>query len=92
MRHSTLSSMLAAVIICAAPLMVAAAKVGQAAPDFTAKTSTATKPCWIAPESNSLPAGSTSAAPSTASAGAVTLSTGTAGVELKRSRVTSGRA
>jgi MinD superfamily P-loop ATPase len=40
MRHSTLSSMLAAVIICAAPLMVAAAKVGQAAPDFTATTST----------------------------------------------------
>jgi len=40
MRHSTLSSMLAAAMICAAPLIVAAAKVGQAAPDFTAKTST----------------------------------------------------
>ena len=40
MRHSPLSSMLAAVTICAAPLIVVSAKVGQAAPDFTAKTST----------------------------------------------------
>ena len=39
MRRSTLYLMLVAVVICAAPLLVAAAKVGQAAPDFTATAS-----------------------------------------------------
>src|ERR1700726_769971 len=39
MKRSTLFSMLVAVVICTAPLLVAAAKVGQAAPDFTATAS-----------------------------------------------------
>src|ERR1700726_2863930 len=39
MKRSTLFSMLVAVVIWTAPLLVAAAKVGQAAPDFTATAS-----------------------------------------------------
>jgi hypothetical protein len=39
MKRSTVYSMLVAVVICAAPLLLAAAKVGQAAPDFTAAAS-----------------------------------------------------
>jgi len=40
MKRSTVYSMLVAVVICAAPLLLAAPKVGQAAPDFTAAAST----------------------------------------------------
>jgi hypothetical protein len=39
MKRSTLYSMLVAVVISTAPMLVAAAKVGQAAPDFTATAS-----------------------------------------------------
>jgi hypothetical protein len=39
MKRSTVYSMLVAVVICAAPLLLAAAKVGQAAPHFTAAAS-----------------------------------------------------
>ena len=39
MKRSTVYSMLVAVAICATPLLLAAAKVGQAAPDFTAAAS-----------------------------------------------------
>jgi hypothetical protein len=39
MKRSTLYSMLVAVVICTAPLLVAAAKVGETAPDFTATAS-----------------------------------------------------
>jgi peroxiredoxin len=43
MRRLTLYPMLLTVLICAAPLLVAAAKVGQAAPDFTATASNGKK-------------------------------------------------
>jgi alkyl hydroperoxide reductase subunit AhpC len=39
MKRSTLYAILVAIVICAAPLLIAAAKVGQPAPDFTATAS-----------------------------------------------------
>jgi len=36
MKRSTLFTMLVALLLCAAPLLISAAKVGEAAPDFTA--------------------------------------------------------
>jgi len=41
MKRSTPYPMLVALVICATPLLISAAKVGQAAPDFTATTSNA---------------------------------------------------
>ena len=43
MKRSTLYSMLVAVVMCTAPMLVAAAKVGQAAPDFRATASNGKK-------------------------------------------------
>ncbi len=40
MKRSTLYRMLVVVVLCAAPLLIAAAKVGDAAPEFTATAST----------------------------------------------------
>ena len=40
MKRSTLYRMIVVVILCAVPLLIAAAKVGDAAPDFSATTST----------------------------------------------------
>ena len=42
MKRSTVYPMLVALAICAAPLLISAAKVGQAAPDFTAAASNGT--------------------------------------------------
>jgi peroxiredoxin len=39
MKRSTLYAMLVAVVMCAAPLLISAAKVGETAPDFTATAS-----------------------------------------------------
>ena len=39
MKRSTLYAMLVAVVICAVPLLISAAKVGETAPDFTATAS-----------------------------------------------------
>jgi hypothetical protein len=39
MNRSTLSPMLVALVLCTAPLLISAAKVGEAAPEFTAKAS-----------------------------------------------------
>ncbi len=39
MKRSTLYPMLVAVVLCAAPLLISAAKVGETAPDFTATAS-----------------------------------------------------
>src|SRR5208283_5883621 len=39
MKRSTLFTTLVAVLLCAAPLLLSAAKVGEAAPDFTATAS-----------------------------------------------------
>jgi alkyl hydroperoxide reductase subunit AhpC len=40
MKRSTLCGMIAVVVLCAVPLLIAAAKVGDAAPEFTATAST----------------------------------------------------
>jgi len=42
MKRSTLFTMLVALLLCAAPLLISAAKVGEAAPDFTAIASNGT--------------------------------------------------
>jgi DsbC/DsbD-like thiol-disulfide interchange protein len=39
MKHSTLYPMLVALVLCTAPLLISAVKVGEAAPDFTATAS-----------------------------------------------------
>ena len=39
MKRSTAYLMLVALVICATPLLISAAKIGQAAPDFTATAS-----------------------------------------------------
>jgi len=64
MKRSTPYPMLVALVICATPLLISAAKVGQAAPDFTATTSNAkTVRLSDYAESTSCSSGTTMAAP-----------------------------